>query len=124
MTLGNVRANGVHTLAVWCLGRSCNHFRILDVSNYCDETSVLAFGPRLRCERCGHLGADARPNWNERDKREPIARSSNAPEPTDVCHCPKADIRGSIWNVRFVPLADNCLSMATSCEERISVTDD
>jgi hypothetical protein len=20
---------------------------------------------RMRCERCGHLGADARPNWNE-----------------------------------------------------------
>jgi hypothetical protein len=78
MTLGNIR--GVHTFAVWCLGRSCNHFQILDVSNYSDETSVLYFGPRLRCERCGHLGADARPNWNERDKREPIARSSNALE--------------------------------------------
>ena len=29
MTLGNMRANGVHTLAVWCLGRYCNHFQIL-----------------------------------------------------------------------------------------------
>jgi len=27
--------------------------------------TVPWFGPRLRCERCGHLGADARPNWNE-----------------------------------------------------------
>jgi len=26
---------------------------------------VPAFGPRLRCEICGHLGADVRPNWNE-----------------------------------------------------------
>jgi hypothetical protein len=25
-----------------------------------------AFGPRMRRQRCGHLGADARPNWNER----------------------------------------------------------
>jgi hypothetical protein len=23
MTLGNMRANGVRTLAVWCLGRGC-----------------------------------------------------------------------------------------------------
>jgi hypothetical protein len=32
MTLGNMRANGVRTLAAWCLGRGCNHFRIFDVS--------------------------------------------------------------------------------------------
>jgi len=28
MTLGNMRANGVRTLAAWCLGRGCNHFRV------------------------------------------------------------------------------------------------
>jgi hypothetical protein len=32
MTLGNMRANGVRTLAAWCLGRGCDHFRIVDVS--------------------------------------------------------------------------------------------
>jgi hypothetical protein len=25
MTLGNMRSNGVRTLAAWCLGRGCNH---------------------------------------------------------------------------------------------------
>jgi hypothetical protein len=50
----------------WCLSRGCNHFRILDVSAYPDDVPVPSFGPRLRCERCGHLGADARPNWQER----------------------------------------------------------
>ena len=34
MTLGNMRANGVLTLAAWRLGRGCNHFRALDVSGY------------------------------------------------------------------------------------------
>jgi hypothetical protein len=24
-TLGNMRANGVRTLAAWCLGRGCDH---------------------------------------------------------------------------------------------------
>jgi len=28
MTLGNMRANAVRTLAAWCLGRGCNHFRV------------------------------------------------------------------------------------------------
>jgi hypothetical protein len=40
MTLANMRANGVRNLAVWCLGRGCNHFRVLDVSGYPDEMPV------------------------------------------------------------------------------------
>jgi len=65
MTLGNMRANGVHSLGVWCLARGCDHHRVVDVERYGDDVPVPWFGPRRRCERCGHLGADARPNWNE-----------------------------------------------------------
>ena len=36
-TLGCMRANGVRTLAAWCLSRGCNHFRVLDVSGYPDD---------------------------------------------------------------------------------------
>jgi hypothetical protein len=32
MTLGNMRANGVRTLAAWCLGRGYDHFQVVDVS--------------------------------------------------------------------------------------------
>jgi hypothetical protein len=32
-------ANGVRPLAAWCLGRGCDHFRIVDVSG---ETKALA----------------------------------------------------------------------------------
>ena len=28
VTLGNMRANGVRTLAAWCLGRGCKHRRL------------------------------------------------------------------------------------------------
>ena len=66
MTLGNMRANGVRTLAVWCSGLDCGHHRAVDVERYGDDLSVPWFGPRMRCERCGHLGADARPNWSDR----------------------------------------------------------
>jgi len=65
MTLGNMRANGVRMLGAWCLGRGCYHQRVVNVERYGDDTPVPWFGPRMRCERCGHLGADARPNWNE-----------------------------------------------------------
>ncbi len=65
----NMRANGVRTLAAWCLGRGCHHQSVVDVERYGDDVSVPWFGPRLHCERCGHLGADARPNWSERPVR-------------------------------------------------------
>jgi hypothetical protein len=31
MTLANMRANGVRTLAAWYLGRGCNNYRVVDV---------------------------------------------------------------------------------------------
>ena len=68
MTLGNMRANGVRTLSVSCGNIDCNKRTVLDVAAYADDTPVPSFGPRLRCAACGHLGADARPNWTERAK--------------------------------------------------------
>jgi hypothetical protein len=44
MTLGNMRQNGVHTLAVWCLSSGCNHHSILEVSGYPDDVPVPSFG--------------------------------------------------------------------------------
>ena len=86
MTLGNMRANGVRTLAAWCLGRGCNHFRVLDVRAYTDDVPVPSFGPRLRCGRCGHLGADARPNWQE---RAPVSLFGASAPPTDASSSPR-----------------------------------
>jgi hypothetical protein len=70
MTLGNMRANGVRTLAARYLGRAYYHLAILDVAGFGDDVPVPAFGPRMVCTVCGAIGADARPNWNE---RAPIA---------------------------------------------------
>jgi hypothetical protein len=60
MTLGNMRANGVRTLAVWCGGRGCSHQSILDVSRYPNDVPVPSFGPRMVCTVCGAIGADAK----------------------------------------------------------------
>jgi hypothetical protein len=32
VTLGNMRANGVRTLAAWCLGRGCEHRRLFGLA--------------------------------------------------------------------------------------------
>jgi hypothetical protein len=48
MTLGNMRANGVRTLAIYCDARACNHERVLvDLSTYPDDVPVPSFGPRM-----------------------------------------------------------------------------
>jgi hypothetical protein len=49
MTLGNMRGNGVRTLAVRCLGRGCNHHSTLDVSGYAALTS--SGGNISRCDQ-------------------------------------------------------------------------
>jgi hypothetical protein len=50
VTLRNMRANCVRTLAAWCLGRGYNHSRVSNVSGYPDDVPKPSFGPRLRCE--------------------------------------------------------------------------
>ena len=66
MTLGNMRANGVHTLGVRCMAFACHHETTLQVNAYGDDIPVPAFGSRMVCTRCGAIGADVRPNWHER----------------------------------------------------------
>ena len=66
MTLGNMRANGVRRLAVNCGALGCHHEAVLDVGAYPDDMPVPAFGPRMVCTVCGAIGAEARPNWQER----------------------------------------------------------
>ena len=66
MTLGNMRQNGVRRLIAYCYGNGCHHQEVVDVERWRDDIEIPSVGPRLRCQRCGRLGADVRPNWNER----------------------------------------------------------
>jgi hypothetical protein len=71
MTLGNMRANGVHSLAASC--RLCHHEAIISAAPWPDDVPVPTFGPRMVCTRCGIVGADARPNWREQPARESLS---------------------------------------------------
>ena len=66
MTLRNMRENGVRSLAITCGAVHCHHDAVMDVSAFPDDVAVPYFGPRMVCTACGAIGADARPNWNER----------------------------------------------------------
>jgi hypothetical protein len=67
ITLGNMRENGVRSLAVssWL----CHHGAVLAVDRWPDDVSVPASHPRMVCTGCGIVGADARPNWTDRQER-------------------------------------------------------
>ena len=67
MTLGNMRANGVRALDVSCW--QCHHRTI---NPWPDHVPVPTFGPRMVCTRCGIIGADVRPNWQEQPPRESL----------------------------------------------------
>jgi hypothetical protein len=64
MTLGNMGANGVRSLAVYCW--QCHHQVVINADQWPDDVPVPTFGPRMVCARCGIVGADVRPNWRER----------------------------------------------------------
>ena len=66
MALGNMRESGVCSLAITCGAVWCHHNAVLDVSGFADDVAAPSFGPRMVCTVCGAIGADARPNWNER----------------------------------------------------------
>jgi len=76
MTLGNMRAHGVRSLAVSCT--ICHHHAVLSVDPWPDSVTVPSFGPRMVCTGCGIIGADARPNWKEQTPRETLTGSSAA----------------------------------------------
>ncbi len=64
MTLSDMRASGFRSLLVYC--GACHRDVVFDVEAYPDEVPVPAFSPRMVCTGCAMIGADARPNWNER----------------------------------------------------------
>jgi hypothetical protein len=68
MTPANMRANGVRSLCVVC--EVCHHEAVINVDVFYDATPVPAFGPKMVCTSCGIIGADVRPNWQQRPEQE------------------------------------------------------
>jgi hypothetical protein len=44
----------------------------MNVDAFGDTVPVPSFGPRMVCTGCGIVGADVRPNWQEREGRESL----------------------------------------------------
>src|SRR5450755_2642240 len=74
MTLGNMRLNGVWTLAAWCLDRGCDHFRVIDVSGNSDAVLVRDYNLRSHAHATEQIHdvavvhADAAPRHKTTDR--------------------------------------------------------
>jgi hypothetical protein len=61
----------VRQLLIYCCdGLYCGHSRTVDADRWPDETAVRDLCPKAVCTRCGIIGADVRPKWDDRPKRE------------------------------------------------------
>ena len=49
MTLGNMRRNGIRTLAICCGAVNCHRQAVLDVEHYPDDAPVPSFRARMWC---------------------------------------------------------------------------
>jgi len=63
VTLGHMRSQGCRDLLVYCNSDRCNHSTIINVGHLPDHTPIKSLGDGFVCPKCGHLGADAVPNW-------------------------------------------------------------
>ena len=75
-TLGNIRAQGIRSLLIYC--NACNHSATLNVDSYGDDIFVPSFNAYMVCTQCGIIGAEARPNWNERPQRPSLTGAYNS----------------------------------------------
>jgi len=70
MDLANMRENGVHSIAVYCL--DCDHRADVNVDQYPAHWPVKSFEKRMRCAVCSSRRVHVRPAWHT--KPTPITR--------------------------------------------------
>jgi hypothetical protein len=69
VTLGHIRSHGCRVLLVYCGSIHCSHQTKMSADHLPDETPLKSLGARMTCARCGHLGADVRPDWSPHTNR-------------------------------------------------------
>ena len=63
-TLGHIRGHGCRQLLVRCNAIGCDHSATVNADHWPDETAIRSIGALSVCSRCGHVGADVRPDWS------------------------------------------------------------
>jgi len=65
MTLANMRANGVRSVAASCQELGCHRHGVINVDHLPDDLPVPDIALRLRGSACGSKNVKTIPNWSE-----------------------------------------------------------
>jgi hypothetical protein len=65
VTLGSMRAGGLRSVLAYCGNPGCGHGGSVNVDAWADDVVLGDLQRRMRCQVCGHLGADVRPNFSD-----------------------------------------------------------
>ena len=63
-TLGHIRGHGCGDSLIYCDSIHCSHSATMNADRMPNETVIRALGPKMVCTKCGHVGADVRPDWS------------------------------------------------------------
>jgi len=63
VTLGRIRGHG-RDILIYCGSIDCSHSATMNADHLPDDTVIRALGRKMACTKCGHRGADVRPDWS------------------------------------------------------------
>jgi hypothetical protein len=66
VTVSEIRRVGVRQLLVYCGNstRACTHCGMISLDGLADDLKIRSLRPRCRCEACGRIGGDVRPDYS------------------------------------------------------------
>ena len=74
VTMGHIRGHGCRDLLVYCSSISCSHSATMNADHLSDDTPIRPLGLRMVCTKCGHVGADVRPDWRPHVNKRHVRR--------------------------------------------------
>jgi hypothetical protein len=87
ITLGQMRSHAVKRLLIYCsAGLDRHHSAVGGADRRPDDTAMNNLCRRAVCTKFGIIGADLRPDWDDRPKGARSARSGDEPSATLLRH--------------------------------------
>src|SRR5689334_13720943 len=63
VTVSHIRFYGCRDLLVYCGAIDCNHSAVMKADHFPAELPIRSLCARMVRTRCGHRGAEVRPDW-------------------------------------------------------------
>ena len=75
MSVANMKQNRVSAVEAWCEGPGCHHRVSIPLEQvyamgFTDRDAVIDIGWKLKCSKCGHKGAETRPDWRTQPRTQ------------------------------------------------------